>query len=199
MESNPIEDKPLASKAELKTTTALLPDFELRIVYRHVDELKPNPKNPRKHSRQQLRFLAKIVKKYGFLVPVIIDADGNIICGHARCEASKKAGISRIPTVQVSHLTDAEIKGLMIADNRIGDLSSFDEIKLGELFIELTVPEVEFDPEEIGFSSGEMSAYVDKLPPVPKDGAPEYHFRRKSNNYGKMVSGAGVLNFQRHQ
>jgi DNA modification methylase len=178
-------------KAALENSTAP-GELELRIIYRNVDELKPNPQNPRKHSHRQLRFLRKVIRKYGFLMPAIVDAEGNIICGHARCEAAKKAGISRVPTILISHLSDAEIKALMVADNRLSELGEFDEIKLGELFIELSTSELEFDPEFLGFSTGEVASFIDNLPAISND-APDPADSLPQNDRGPTVSKLGNL------
>jgi ParB-like chromosome segregation protein Spo0J len=60
----------------------------LRIKYRPLDEITPNPRNPRKHSSRQIKKLARIISKQGFNVPLVIDRHGNLLAGHARYEAA---------------------------------------------------------------------------------------------------------------
>jgi ParB-like chromosome segregation protein Spo0J len=87
----------------------------LEIVYRPLESLKPDPKNPRLHSEKQLKQIAKSIEAFGFNVPVLIDAQASIIAGHGRVEAAKCLSIAKVPTIQLEHLTDAQKRAFMIA------------------------------------------------------------------------------------
>src|SRR4051794_3631252 len=92
----------------------------LAITYRDPQSLKPSPSNSRAHSDKQIRQVARSIRSFGFLTPVLIDADDVIVVGHCRTEAAKSMRLDAIPTVRVEHLTDAQKRAFMIADNRLG-------------------------------------------------------------------------------
>ena len=70
----------------------------LKVVWRPVADLKPDPGNPRRHSEKQIRQIAESIKTFEFNVPILIDCDGNIIAGHGRCLPALLLGISEVPT-----------------------------------------------------------------------------------------------------
>jgi DNA modification methylase len=137
----------------------------LTIVYRPIDQLKPNPANPRRHSRAQLRRLAQIIQKFGFKVPALIDRAGLIIAGNGRWEAARQAGLTEIPTILVQDLSDAEIKAFIIADNRIAELGSWDDKILAQQFLELSEINPDLSLELTGFDIGEIDVRIESLAP----------------------------------
>ena len=74
---------------------------ELNIVYRRIDELKPDPANPRRHSKQQIRKIADSIQAFGFNVPVLIDREKNVVAGHGRLLACDELGWTEVATVIV--------------------------------------------------------------------------------------------------
>ena len=84
----------------------------LKVTYKDPHQLKPRASNPRTHSAKQIK------QEFGFISPVLIDGDDGIIAGHGRVEAAKLIGMSDVPTVRVDHLTPAQIRAYVIADNR---------------------------------------------------------------------------------
>ncbi|WP_175492718.1 ParB/Srx family N-terminal domain-containing protein, partial [Methylocapsa palsarum] len=70
-----------------------------------LDELKPNPRNPRKHSREQIRAIARSIEAFGFNAPILIDSNKQLIAGHGRFEAAKLLGRSEIPVICLDHLS----------------------------------------------------------------------------------------------
>ncbi len=84
---------------------------ELTIQYRNPRDLKPSPGNPRTHSKKQIQQLKRSIQEYGFINPILVDGDDRIIAGHGRNEAAKLAGLDKVPTVRVDHLSPAQIKG----------------------------------------------------------------------------------------
>jgi len=91
----------------------------LSIVDRPVGELRLDPNNPRVHTRNQIRQIARSIKTLGFHVPVLIDAQGQVISGHGRVLAAKRLGMAHVPTIQLEHLTAAQVRAFMIAENRL--------------------------------------------------------------------------------
>src|SRR5437879_376839 len=108
------------------------PTNRLEIVYRRIDDLKPDPKNPRQHSKKQIRQLARSIETFDFTVPALVDRDGNVIAGHGRMMACRELGWSEIPTILIDGLSEAKRRALMIADNRIAENASWEERLLAE-------------------------------------------------------------------
>lgn len=95
-----------------------------------VANLKPYEKNSRKHSQQQLESIAAAIKEFGFTNPILIDEKQNIIAGHGRLEAAKKLKLETVPTITLSHLTEDQKKAYVIADNKLGDMSTWNDVNL---------------------------------------------------------------------
>ena len=134
----------------------------LEVVPRPLDALTPHPNNPRVHKPSQIGKLAANIKAWGFLVPVLIDAGNQILAGHARVLAARKAGLHEVPTIRLEHLDPAQAQALMIADNRLGELSSWDDQKLGELLLDLSL-HVDVALELTGFDVGEIDIRIEGL------------------------------------
>ena len=126
----------------------------------HPASLRPDPTNPRKHSRQQIRKLERDIRKNGFINPILITQDCEVIAGHARLEASKLAGLTEVPVIRLS-ITKAEAKARNIWDNKSADLSQFDPGLLGLAMKELV--DFDIDVEDTGFSVGEADLLIDGL------------------------------------
>src|SRR5205814_1472134 len=104
-------------RASGRETASLAP--RISIVYRPIGQLKPDPANPRLHSKKQIRQIAKSIEAFGFNVPILVDADLNVIAGHGRLLAGAELGMSEAPTLRLDHLTPAQARAFMIADNRL--------------------------------------------------------------------------------
>lgn len=118
--------------------------------------LTPHPHNPRKHSRHQIRALAKSIEAFGFNAPILVDKDNRIIAGHGRLEAAKLVGLTKLPVVSLAHLTDAQAKAYMLADNKFTDRSSWDEALLASHLKELSELALDFSIEATGFELPEV-------------------------------------------
>lgn len=129
-------------------------------------ELKPAKRNARTHSQKQIAQLATSIRQFGFTQPVLIDDRGRLVAGHGRVEAAKQLGLSLIPTLRLSHLSEADLRAYAIADNRLAEKSGWDEDLLRLEFSELEAL-VSFDLEITGFSIGEIDVLLD--PVTPKD------------------------------
>ena len=89
----------------------------LNMVYRPIEELKLDPANPRLHGKKQIRQIANSIKAFGFNVPILIDGNGKTIAGHGRLLAARALGMAEMPTVCLDHLSPAQVRAFMIADN----------------------------------------------------------------------------------
>jgi hypothetical protein len=100
---------------------------KLQIEYLPITKPRVDPKNPRKHSHRHLRQIGRSIKAFGFIIPVLVDADFNIIAGHGRVMAARDLGLTEVPVIKVEHLSEAQIKAYRIADNRLSECSEWDE------------------------------------------------------------------------
>jgi len=136
---------------------------KLAVVYSDILSLTENELNPRDHSRAHVAALVRSLKAFGFNVPILIDSSGTVIAGHGRLAAAKRLGMSEVPTILLEHLSPDQRKAYMVADNRLTDLSRWDEKLLGETLRDLSLAELDFDLDAIGFSVGEIDLKIDGL------------------------------------
>ena len=111
----------------------------LEIIYRSVDGLRPDPANPRCHSKKQVRQIAESIKAFGFNVPILIDREGNVIAGHARLATCRDLGMTQVPTLCLDHLTPAQMLAFRIADNRLTEIATWDDRLLAEQLKDLSL------------------------------------------------------------
>ena len=135
----------------------------LSVAYQPIDELKPDPKNPRKHSPKQVRQIANSIRQFGFVCPILVDAERNIIAGHGRMQAARQLDMATVPVVQIDHLTPAQVKALRIADNKLTENGEWDLLLLGEAFQELSLLELDFGLEITGFELPEIDLAIQLL------------------------------------
>lgn len=133
----------------------------LQIAYLPPKRLRPAANNARTHSKKQLKQLARSIERFGFVNPVLISDDFEIIAGHGRVEAAKILGLREIPTVRLSKLSATERRAYVIADNRLAELAGWDrELLASEL---KGLLELQFDDIELtGFSLGEIDVLLDE-------------------------------------
>jgi ParB-like chromosome segregation protein Spo0J len=105
----------------------------LKISYKSPTQLRSRERNPRIHTRRQIKQIAASIKEFGFVSPALIDSSNTIIAGHGRVAAAKPLGMPDIPTVCVDHLTPSQIRAYLVADNRLAELAGWDP-KLLALF-----------------------------------------------------------------
>jgi hypothetical protein len=135
----------------------------LAIVYRSIASLKPDPKNPRTHTRKQVDQIAKSIKTFGFNVPILVDARLNVVAGHGRLLACRKLGWSEVPTIGLDHLTPAQAKAFLIADNKLTENSEWNDRLLGEMFQELSLLDLDFSLDVTGFDLPEIDLKIEQL------------------------------------
>lgn len=131
---------------------------EMQLV--QIDKLIPYVNNARTHSAEQLNKLRSSLREFGFINPVIIDRDFNVIAGHGRILAAKAEGITDVPCVFVDYLTPAQKKAYIIADNRMALDAGWDEEML-KVEIEALQAD-DFDLSLTGFDEKELAAFFDE-------------------------------------
>src|ERR1700729_3732445 len=92
-----------------------------QISFLAIADLMPAPHNPRKHTRAQVRAIAKSIEAFGFNAPILIDRNRQIVAGHGRYEAAKLLGHAQVPVVFLDHLTEIQAKAYQLADNKLTD------------------------------------------------------------------------------
>jgi hypothetical protein len=102
---------------------------------RNLSDLLPYPNNAKTHSDEQIAKIAASIKEFGFNNPVLVDSDGGIIAGHGRVDAARKLNLTELPTITLGHLTEAQKKAYILADNRLAEIGS--EWDIGMVSLEL--------------------------------------------------------------
>src|SRR5215472_14229900 len=143
----------------------------MSIVYRAIDTLKPDPTNPRRHSKKQLQQIAESIRAFGFNVPILVDRDGNVIAGHGRLLACRELGVTEVATLRLDHLTPAQIRAFMIADNKLTEIATWDDRLLAEQLRDLSLSGLDFDIEVTGFEMGEIDLLIHSLEDTPTAGS----------------------------
>src|SRR5437016_9553028 len=121
----------------------------MKIDMTRVCELRPYPNNARTHSKKQVRQIANSIARFGFCNPILIDDAKQIVAGHGRVEAAKLLGIDAVPTCRLSHLSEADKRAYILADNKLAEKAGWDKELLA---IELQgLIDLDFEIELTGF------------------------------------------------
>jgi DNA modification methylase len=126
----------------------------LNVEYRKVETLIPFARNPRTHSEAQVAKLAASIVEFGWTNPVLVDGSQGIIAGHGRLAAARKLGLTEVPVIELGHLTPAQKRAYVIADNRLALDAGWDEEMLAAELAELT--ESGYDLTLTGFTNDEI-------------------------------------------
>lgn len=119
-----------------------------------LSDLKPYENNPRVNDEAAVE-LQKSIKAFGFRIPMVITADNVIVCGHTRYKAAQALGLEEVPCIRCEGMTEEQIRAFRIADNKYGELSSWDKDLLKD---ELEVLKgLDFDVDCLGFTQDELS------------------------------------------
>ena len=139
-----------------------------------VGDLIPYVNNSRTHSDEQVMQVASSIKEFGFTNPILIDDDGGIIAGHGRLMAAKKLGLDEVPCIRLGHLSEAQRKAYVIADNQLALNSGWD---LDTLKLEMDrLGELDFDIELLGFDDDFLASLMIEEPAdglTDEDAVPE--------------------------
>lgn len=131
-----------------------------KIVFKKTDELIPYINNSRTHSDEQVLQICASIQEFGFNNPILIDGDNGLIAGHGRLMAAKKLLLDTVPCIELSHLSPAQKKAYIIADNQISLNSGWDLEKLS-LEIE-AIGELDFDLSLLGFADDFLAELFDE-------------------------------------
>ena len=131
-----------------------------KIEWRSVETLIPYAKNARTHSDEQVAQIAGSIKEFGFNNPVLVDKENSVIAGHGRIMAARKLGMDKVPVVQLGHMTEAQRKAYVLADNRIALNSGWDT---GMLSLELQDLKDDIDLSLLGFDPDELDALLNPI------------------------------------
>lgn len=130
-----------------------------KIIHLPITQLRPQARNARTHSRKQLKQIAQSIERFGFTNPVLINEEQAILAGHGRVEAARMLGWTTVPTLCLAHLTRAEQRAYVLADNKLALNAGWDRDLLA---IELQgLIDMEFDVELTGFSLAEIDVALD--------------------------------------
>lgn len=136
-----------------------------------IEDIKPYENNPRLND-EAVQYVKQSIKEFGFKVPMVIDKDNVIVCGHTRYKASKELGLTEIPCIRADDLSDDQIKAFRLADNKVSEVAEWD---LDKLSIELD--DISLDMSEFGFTDleidpidiGESTTDEDDIPELPAE------------------------------
>ncbi|MFT8245540.1 site-specific DNA-methyltransferase [Roseomonas sp. BN140053] len=154
------------------TASPLFPPYNLA----PVAELVPYARNARTHSPAQVAQIAASIREFGFTNPILIDGQRGVIAGHGRLLAARQLGMTEVPTLELAHLTPAQRRAYVLADNRLALSAGWDEellrVELGELSAEsFDLALTGFEPLEIAGFLAEPSAGLtdpDEVPAPPE-------------------------------
>ena len=120
----------------------------------NINELTPYSNNPRNNDAA-VDAVAASIKEFGFKVPIIIDKDNVIVAGHTRLKAAQKIGLENVPCIKADDLTPEQLKAFRLADNKVGELATWDFDKLEEELTELDALDLDFEMSDFGFDVSE--------------------------------------------
>ena len=126
----------------------------LNVEYRKVETLIPYARNPRTHTEAQIAKIAASIVEYGWTNPILVDGGNGIIAGHGRLAAAHKLGLAEVPVIELAHLSTAQKRAYVIADNRLVLDAGWDEEMLALELAELS--EAGYELALTGFEDGEL-------------------------------------------
>src|ERR1700738_791178 len=147
----------------------------LAVTYRAVGDLLHAPRNARTHPKRQIDQLKASIEAFGFTNPILADPEGHIIAGHGRLQAARAMGLTEVPTIILSGLSETQKRALRIADNKIALNAGWDMEILQLELSELASLDVDIDPILTGFTTGEIDVILasatdpddEVVPPLP--------------------------------
>ena len=122
-----------------------------------IDDLKPHPRNSKKHPKDQIQKIARSIKNYGFNNPILIDASNTILAGHGRWKTDQKLNLLEVPVIRLEHLSESEARAFLIADNKTAESDYDDQIIAEELF---DLSRLGMDGIDLGFDEDEMQKLI---------------------------------------
>lgn len=133
---------------------------DLSVIYKDTSQLKPYERNARTHNRKQIRQIANSIKSFGFTNPILLNEEGMILAGHGRLEAAKQLGMAKVPTIQLGHLSQDQIRAYILADNKIAEQAGWDKDTLAIELQHLLTVEGDLDITLTGFELPEIELII---------------------------------------
>lgn len=146
--------------------------INLSVEHRSPSDLKPYARNARTHSPKQIAEIAASIKAFGFNNPVLIDKDNGIVAGHGRVEAAKLLGLVTVPTIRLEHLTEAQKRAYILADNKLAEKAGWDREILAIELQNLMEIDLDFDISATGFELPEIDVLIEGLETKPSKADP---------------------------
>lgn len=131
----------------------------MEIINVPIGDIRPYDKNPRRND-EAVEYVAESIDKFGFKVPIILDADNVIVAGHTRWKAAKRLGMDEVPCIVADDLSPEQIKAFRLADNKVAEASEWDPVLLSEELQELADM---FDVDMSAFGFVDESTVADAL------------------------------------
>lgn len=137
-----------------------MPNEQIELV--SLNKLKPHPKNARTHSKKQIRQIADSIERFGFTNPILVDEGNFVLAGHGRLSAAKLLGLTEVPTLALSGLSEAQKRAYLLADNKLAEKAGWDRASLAVELSELPalLDEIGLDISLTGFESAEVDGLL---------------------------------------
>lgn len=133
--------------------------LDLKVRTQPLADLRANPRNARTHSPEQIRKIAESIARFGLVNPLLVDAGNMVIAGHGRLAAARLLGLTQVPTLRIDHLSEADKRAYVIADNRLAELAGWNKSILAIEFQELLA--LDFEIELTGFDTKAADIIID--------------------------------------
>lgn len=138
----------------------------MEIIMKRIDEVIPYENNPRINDNA-VQYVAESIKQFGFKIPLVIDENNVIVCGHTRVKAAKELGIEEVPCIIADDLTEDQIKAFRLADNKVGEIAKWDMEALSE-----EIEGIDIDMADFGFielSDLDVDDFFEEAEPKEKE------------------------------
>ena len=135
----------------------------LQTEYIATSTLTPMPGAPREHPKSQIRALTKSFEAFGQVLPILIDGESRIISGAAQWEVAKRLAMTEVMVIRIEYLSEPQVKALMVALNRLGDLSKWNEQALSTILLDLHELDLDFDIEASGYTEIEIELRIEGI------------------------------------
>jgi DNA modification methylase len=140
---------------------------DLHLEHRPLEALIPYARNARTHSEAQVALIAGSIREYGFVNPILVDGASGIIAGHGRLLAARKLGLASVPVIELGHLSEAQKRAYVLADNRLAEQAGWDRELLALEVADLDA--LGIDLATLGFEAGEIDALLRGDAPDPRE------------------------------
>lgn len=148
---------------------------DLSIESINIAEIIPYKNNPR-HNEEAVEYVANSIKEFGFRVPIVIDKNNVIVTGHTRLKAAKRLGLVKVPCIRADDLTEDQVKAFRIADNRVGEIATWDFDRL-----DIELGDIDIDMSSFGLDFGSFAPDEDDNAPDDDDGGYYGDERERTN------------------